>query len=85
MRNIQFCSQKVYKTFSFTGHKTHGFVPTTNVIPKIYIPTTSMEPNVLAGERYIRAVLCQRPTLKINLPKATLKPESPILLDERKN
>jgi hypothetical protein len=27
----------------------YGFVPTANVKPKTYIPTTSKEPNVLAG------------------------------------
>lgn len=37
------------KTFSFNSQETYGFVPTTDVKPKTYVPTTYKEQNVLAG------------------------------------
>ena len=34
---------------SFTGQEAYGFVSRNNGKPKMYVPTTSKEPNVLAG------------------------------------
>ena len=35
--------------FSLTGQETYGLAPRTDGKPKTYVPTTSKEPNVLAG------------------------------------
>lgn len=45
------CSQDVEKkTFRFTGQKLMAYVPSTNMKPKTYFPTTPKEPNMLAGQ-----------------------------------
>ena len=38
-----------FKSQNVTGQEMYGFVPRTNGKPKTYIPTTSKDPNVLAG------------------------------------
>jgi hypothetical protein len=40
------------KKKKFTGQEMYGFVPRTNGKPKTFYPTTSKEPNVLAGKAY---------------------------------
>ena len=66
------CSQNVKKRFC--GQETYGFVPRTNGKPNMYIPTTSKEPNVLAGIALILYVVARHSLHNVGQISSVLSP-----------